>query len=429
MFCSATTIPTLRRWLAPLAALIAIIALLLSGAAGLAQEPPTDDPPMAYAVLYYTPTCPYCHHFIDDDLPKFYEEFGDQLEVLFVDASQAGGSQLFRATCDALDTQNRCGGVPMMAIGETLLFGGYELPEYGPGLIREGLAAGGIGLPPVPALQEAYSAYLAQRENAEAADDADRGVPAQEIAPSVAQTPLDRLAADPVANGAAVLVLFGLVGSLGYVATGLRQAVTDMRKMRLVDLATRVVIGAALLSGVTLVIQPGGDTLAILAAWLVLALLALAAMMVFTSYPRRYAIPLVTLAGLVVAGYMAYVEATATEAMCGALGNCNAVQQSEYAQIFGIPIGVLGIAGYLAILGVWGIDQARGDSLKSTTRPLLAAMVVFGVVFSVYLTFLEPFVIGATCFWCLTSALTMLLLLWLILPESQGQSRRAAGRA
>jgi uncharacterized membrane protein len=40
-------------------------------------------------------------------------------------------------------------------------------------------------------------------------------------------------------------------------------------------------------------------------------------------------------------------------------------------------------------------------------------MIAFGTLFSIYLTFLEPFVIGATCAWCLTSAIIMTALLWL----------------
>ncbi len=43
----------------------------------------------------------------------------------------------------------------------------------------------------------------------------------------------------------------------------------------------------------------------------------------------------------------------------------------------------------------------------------LLIMGVVGVVFSIYLTFLEPFVIGATCAWCLTSALAVTLIMWL----------------
>ena len=46
-------------------------------------------------------------------------------------------------------------------------------------------------------------------------------------------------------------------------------------------------------------------------------------------------------------------------------------------------------------------------------------MAAFGVLFSVYLTFLEPFVIGATCAWCLTSAILMTALFWLSLAPAR----------
>jgi len=44
----------------------------------------------------------------------------------------------------------------------------------------------------------------------------------------------------------------------------------------------------------------------------------------------------------------------------------------------------------------------------------MGVMVVFGVLFSIYLTFLEPFVIGTTCIWCLSTAVVMTLLLWVV---------------
>ena len=122
------------------------------------------------------------------------------------------------------------------------------------------------------------------------------------------------------------------------------------------------------------------------------------------------------LAGLLVAGYLAYVETTLTEATCGAVGNCNTVQQSPYAQIAGVPIGVIGIIGYVAMLLVWVFDQYRK---QATATWLLFGLALAGVAFSIYLTFLEPFVIGESCVWCLTSAVVMTMLLWLSLPIKQ----------
>ena len=72
-----------------------------------------------------------------------------------------------------------------------------------------------------------------------------------------------------------------------------------------------------------------------------------------TQFPN-WLIPILSVIGLGVAGYLAYVEFTQVEAVCGPVGNCNTVQQSAYATLFGvIPIGFLGILGYLAILILW----------------------------------------------------------------------------
>ena len=122
-------------------------------------------------------------------------------------------------------------------------------------------------------------------------------------------------------------------------------------------------------------------------------------------------IPILSVIGIGVAGYLAYVEFNQVEAVCGPVGNCNAVQQSEYATLFGIlPIGVLGVMGYLAIIILW---LAKFLDLPSYTRILnlaLFGITLFGILFSIYLTFLEPFVIGATCIWCLSSAVIMTIL-------------------
>jgi uncharacterized membrane protein len=90
------------------------------------------------------------------------------------------------------------------------------------------------------------------------------------------------------------------------------------------------------------------------------------------------------------------------------VGDCNTVQQSEYARLFGVlPIGVLGLLGFAAILAAWGVRRWGPRPLSSWAAIALLAMTGFGTLFSIYLTFLEPFVIGATCMWCLSSAVIM----------------------
>ena len=111
--------------------------------------------------------------------------------------------------------------------------------------------------------------------------------------------------------------------------------------------------------------------------------------------------------------YLGSVEASGADAVCGPVGDCNAVQQSEYASIFGIPIGVLGVIGYGLLLAGWIVSRVAKGALADLGLIFAVAVAFGGTLFSIYLTFLEPFVIGATCVWCLTSAVAIMGLLWL----------------
>ena len=130
-----------------------------------------------------------------------------------------------------------------------------------------------------------------------------------------------------------------------------------------------------------------------------------------------WVIPALVLVGTGVASYLSFIEVTHAEAVCGPVGDCNTVNQSEYAYLFGVlPVGVLGLVGYGAILVLWVLRHSgSGPTHRRATLGLWGAA-LFGTAFSVYLTFLEPFVIGATCAWCLTSAVIMTLILWASSP-------------
>jgi uncharacterized membrane protein len=126
----------------------------------------------------------------------------------------------------------------------------------------------------------------------------------------------------------------------------------------------------------------------------------------------HWVVPLLALVGLVVAGYLAFVESTGAEAVCGPVGDCNTVQQSEYAFLFGVvSVGLLGMLSYIAILGAWLIDRWGSEQLADIAKIAIFLMAFIGTFFSIYLTFLEPFVIGATCAWCLTSAVVITTLM------------------
>jgi uncharacterized membrane protein/glutaredoxin len=128
------------------------------------------------------------------------------------------------------------------------------------------------------------------------------------------------------------------------------------------------------------------------------------------QYPT-WLIPALSVLGIGIASYLAYVEVNQIEAVCGPVGNCNTVQQSSYATLFGIlPVGVLGVLGYIAIIIAWLAGSLNLTRYNRLIKLALWLFTLFGTLFSIYLTFLEPFVIGATCMWCLTSAVIMTIL-------------------
>jgi uncharacterized membrane protein len=129
-------------------------------------------------------------------------------------------------------------------------------------------------------------------------------------------------------------------------------------------------------------------------------------------------IPLFIVIGIGVAGYLTYIETQPVTPFCGPIGNCETVQQSPYAKIFGvIPMGIFGLLGYFGLLAAW-LTRRFLPKWENPAALAFFGMAVFAVVFSLYLTYLEPFVIQAVCIWCLSSAALVTLLLLLGLPPS-----------
>ncbi|HEX2302498.1 MAG TPA: vitamin K epoxide reductase family protein [Gaiella sp.] len=118
----------------------------------------------------------------------------------------------------------------------------------------------------------------------------------------------------------------------------------------------------------------------------------------------RAAVALVALAGVAVAGYLTYVHYEPEALICTSSGGCEAVQDSSYAELAGIPVALLGLGAYLVVLALvaWDTDLAR---------TLAAAMALAAVGFAAYLVVLQAFVIDAWCVWCLVNDLLIVPLL------------------
>lgn len=118
----------------------------------------------------------------------------------------------------------------------------------------------------------------------------------------------------------------------------------------------------------------------------------------------RSAIALAALVGAGVAAYLTVVHYTHSTVVCVAGGGCETVQQSDYAELAGAPVAVIGLVGYGLLLAS---ALLPGD--EGRIGGFFLALV--GFAFSAYLTYLELFVIDAICQWCVASAVLMTVVL------------------
>jgi uncharacterized membrane protein len=111
----------------------------------------------------------------------------------------------------------------------------------------------------------------------------------------------------------------------------------------------------------------------------------------------RRAIAALAVLGLAISAYLTWVHYAGIEPVCSSISDCERVQSSDYAELAGIPVAVLGVVGYAALL----------VSLRGPVE-LTVLLAYIALLFSAYLTWAELFRIDAICQWCVASALVSL---------------------
>jgi uncharacterized membrane protein len=119
-----------------------------------------------------------------------------------------------------------------------------------------------------------------------------------------------------------------------------------------------------------------------------------------TDRRLQIAILVLCLLGIADAGYLTYVHYAGLKVACLSSGGCETVQASRWAKLDGIPVSVLGLIGYIAILLSLAIRTELG-------RAAGFGIALIGFGFSMYLTYRELFTIKAICQWCVGSAVLM----------------------
>jgi len=449
--------------------ILLVVVVLLAGATPSAPAPAARG--VVRAVLFWMDGCPHCHFVLDEVLPPLQERYSSQLEIMLIEVATSADFDRLLQTAASFGLPKEQVGVPFLVIGEHVLVGSGQIPAELPGLIESYLAAGGVDYTDLPALANllptASAIATADPISTQASEEtpglpvvhlllfwtsdchACRTVLGQALPPLVEKYGeqlsvdyVDVSTGDDVNRFYQVAAVFGIpqeradlplliIGDRALVGAeqipaelpGLVEMYLAEGGVELPDV-TRLVEAAAS-PDPALPERPDGFNLAMgvivfMIAALVYAIVAIlrggSLLLTLRQTWLDALFILLALAGIGVAFYLAHVETQSVSAVCGPVGDCNAVQSSPYARLFGVlPIGVLGLIGYLALLAGWFYPRLRMDRLAQVAPLVVFGMAVFGVLFSLYLTYLEPFVIRAVCMWCLTSAVIMTLLLFLSL--------------
>ena len=142
---------------------------------------------------------------------------------------------------------------------------------------------------------------------------------------------------------------------------------------------------------------------------------------------HRMAVAVLALGGLLVSTYLLLYKLGVIGSMvCGAANECERVQASVYSRFLGLPVAAYGVVGYLVLLGI----ALRGVQESQVERPgatrWLAGLSALGVIFSLYLLYLELFVIHAICRWCSVSGILILAICVVSIGGLTGASRAPA---
>jgi len=123
----------------------------------------------------------------------------------------------------------------------------------------------------------------------------------------------------------------------------------------------------------------------------------------------------VSLLGLADALYLTVEHVTGQSVRCTIVAGCSEVLSSHYALVAGVPLAMIGAAAYFAVFSLATL-AAFGHRLAAT---LLTPLVVLMFLVSMWLIYLQAFVIHAFCQFCLfsaavTTALTVIVLIAVI---------------
>jgi uncharacterized membrane protein len=137
----------------------------------------------------------------------------------------------------------------------------------------------------------------------------------------------------------------------------------------------------------------------------------------------RMSAALLSLAGLFISAYLYLYKVGRIGGLACGSGDCETVQMSRWSQIGGVEVALIGVLGYAALLALSLTSLQPALVPRRWPATLLVAFAGIGVLFTVYLTYLELFVINAICRWCVASGAIITAILAAAVLEQRRLSR------
>jgi len=133
-------------------------------------------------------------------------------------------------------------------------------------------------------------------------------------------------------------------------------------------------------------------------------------------------IKLLAFVGLIISAYLSFKNLGGSDLnFCITGKECDLVNNSIYSRIFGIPVSVIGLAGYILILIV-----SFYSFTKRKKWNLLYYFTVIGTSFSLYLTYVEVFKINAICSFCIASLIIILAIFIILISKKTLMSPKSS---
>jgi uncharacterized membrane protein len=123
------------------------------------------------------------------------------------------------------------------------------------------------------------------------------------------------------------------------------------------------------------------------------------------------------LAGIFISLYLTLYKLGFIGELSCSIGSCETVNTSKWSRFLGLPVAAWGLLFYLDVFAIAVVSTFPRFEDERVLSIVLVAEAAVGVLFSVWLTYLELFVIHAICIWCVTSALVVTAILFVSIAD------------